>query len=370
MKLLKLLATLACSLPFASCGYSVYTVSICTTLVSRTPVGSIRTVHQSTSITQTVTAFSVKTPTSTIYPPNKTITASSTTVNTVTTTLANTIAPTTFTSTTTIISAVPYTPTVSATSTSTTTITTTQETVSTVLPSPGFTPIDANPGTSKRTAVPDPIPRYMKRQIVLPSYYPSAVVCATVFDTVFTKTSIVTARSTSTTTAPALTDTQVVAIHQTVTSTVLSPVQATSTYVATTTMLITSTYPAVTSSSTTTSTATFTVLVPTATTYAVCAPNNDATMINGGGIDSLTNTPANIKEIMESDPYTCCTYCATDPKCGGAAVAVGFLGAICTLYYPDTCDARVSIGNYASTGATLIQFTGVFNGNCGQFTPG
>ena len=74
-------------------------------------------------------------------------------------------------------------------------------------------------------------------------------------------------------------------------------------------------------------------------------------------IDTLTNTPATSKDIQETDPYTCCTYCITDPACGAGTLAVGFGQAICTLYYPTTCDGTLGIGNYANTNLYLA-YTG------------
>jgi len=138
----------------------------------------------------------------------------------------------------------------------------------------------------------------------------------------------------------------------------------------TTTSTVTSSPPA----TTTTSTATATLLVPTATSYAACAPNNQAGTVNGEGIsifgDSSSGNADAILTTGDADAYNCCVSCITNPFCQ----AYGFLGLApsgqqCYIFSNAACSAEGQYqfqdypdGPYPDSGYVIG------NGNCGFFT--
>lgn len=224
-KLISLFATLAFWLTPA---WSDKTVSaeVCETQYGSSSIKSAGTTTLSTTIHQTVGCVGTITPTYTVQPTPKTITAATTVYVTETTTLPNTKVST-LTSTKTVQSTVSVTNTITSTALTTgvaSTITAPQSTI-TIPTSSGFIPansvLNAVPTSDpEKRQLSDQRPNIEKRNSSPSSGYPATVTCGLLVDIIATNSKTFTASKTSTVTAKTSTVTKVATTTSTLTSTV------------------------------------------------------------------------------------------------------------------------------------------------------
>ena len=187
---------------------------------------SVGTTTESATIYQTVGCVGTITPTYTVQPTPKTITATSTVYVTKTTTLPNTKVST-LTNTKTVQSTVSVTNTITSTVSTTaqpSTITAPQSTT-TIPTSAGFTPansvLNAGPTTAmEKRQLSDDRLDIEKRNASPSSGYPATVTCGLLVDIIATNSKTVTASKTITVTAKTSTVTKVATATSTLTSTV------------------------------------------------------------------------------------------------------------------------------------------------------
>ncbi|KAL8642900.1 MAG: hypothetical protein Q9226_008454 [Calogaya cf. arnoldii] len=270
-----------------------------------------------TTLRQTLGCVATVTPTTTVRPAPKTVTATSVVLVIKTTTLPNTKIAT-LTSTTTIQPTVAVTNTVTITvvdpSTVGVTITATGPTT-TIPASAGFIPASSAPNLRKRESparanlLAGNRPELAPRAMTTP--YPTTVSCGVLVKIIATEQKTVTGTKTATVTASPSTVTKVIPVTYSVTKTVC-PAGASTTITVTTTLApITSIVP-VTTTTTTTATLTFTIQEPESTYYAACGPENLLTNdpLEGG---NLTQADAEVSgwtmtSVAES-AYDCCAQC-------------------------------------------------------------
>ena len=222
LKLLSVFATLAFWLTPAWSDKTV-SVEVCETKYGASSLKSVGTTTLRTTIHQTVGCVGTITPTYTVQPTPKTITAATTVYVTKTTTLPNTKVST-LTSTKTVQSTVSVTNTITSTVSTTadpSTVTAPQST-NTIPTSPGFIPANSvlNSGPVQKRQLSDERPDKEKRIVAPSSGYPATVTCGLLVDIIATNSKIVTATKTSTVTAKTSTVTTVATTTSTLTSTV------------------------------------------------------------------------------------------------------------------------------------------------------
>ncbi|KAL8791680.1 MAG: hypothetical protein Q9195_005763 [Heterodermia aff. obscurata] len=389
-KLISVFATLAFWLTPAWSDKTL-SVEVCETKYGASSVNPLGTTTLRTTIHQTVGCVGTVTPTYTVQPTPKTVTAATTVYVTKTTTLPNTKIST-LTSTNTVQSTVSVTNTITSTVSTTAaavTITAPQST-NTISTSPGFIPANSvlNSGPpvqdpEEKRQLRDHKPDIEKRVISTASGYPATVTCGLLVDIIATNSKIVTATKTSTVTAKTSTVTKIATTTSTLTSTVCPAGASTTVTVTTTLAPVTSSF---TTSTTTTSTVAITVTAqqPDATFYAACAADNLVSEIYDSAIDSGQNGNITLAMVdyyskvgnsylpdqtisIANNAYDCCVQCITDDNCGGGYFATDGTNQ-CVISHPtDDCDpSNIGVNVFTGEGGDPNTPLTAFDGNCGH----
>ncbi|KAL8820349.1 MAG: hypothetical protein Q9191_007535 [Dirinaria sp. TL-2023a] len=374
-----------------------YTVEVCATRYATTPVKSVGTTTEYTTIHQTVQCVEKVIPTSTVTPKPTTTTATITAYKTVTKTLTNVQ---TLSSTQTVINPVTITTptTVTAFATSTVNVTVTPTSTVTVPTSDGFIYASSAPDIAASTEhTYDPFNADNKKRAAKTAHradvlagnrpvprnpngngggspttksYEASVTCGVLVDEITTNHKTITATQTATVTGKPSVVPQTSTVTSTVTSTIVQGGAAT-TIVTTTTLSPTVTVPlTITVTSTGTITATATARGPTF--YAACNSQNLVNNIpNAGG--AINDNGLAVDDInwdgvygTADSAYDCCVQCITSDNCGG-----GFFYSntgVCVNTQPfSTCDPtqREVQLNYVSGPQDEAGDITIFDGNCG-----
>ncbi|KAK3646348.1 hypothetical protein LTR56_003108 [Elasticomyces elasticus] len=204
----------------------------------------------------------------------------------------------------------------------------------------------------------------------LPAFWPKSVVCVQLVIAFSTKIISKTAK-TATSTLPVYTYSVTKVSVTTLTSTVI-PTDASTTV----TVLSTSTsvlMPAPTLTLSETSTAVQTVVVPSATIYAACSPDNLAGTVDGQGVNDFTKGSASLAWTDDNTSYDCCVSCINNPSCASTAFFPTWSpGFRCMASLQSSCSAAGQYQYTALLNPNPILPPGsgwyIGNGNCGSFT--
>ncbi|KAG9522766.1 hypothetical protein KCU93_g6916, partial [Aureobasidium melanogenum] len=314
--------------------------------------------------------------------PSTTLTPQATTTTTTTTFTATTTASVvtdTFSTTTTIIVSTTEIDTITISQTETDTVTSTAATTSTVPIPNGFIFPTPTAGGKKRGLSPavQAIDMVKKSSGTLEardaaamslrckgakSKYPYKVACTQIVESIKPITFTLTAKQTTTITAPVPTST--ITASTTITTTIYEPdASVTSTFSETDT--VTSTVLATeTQSQTVTSTVTY---QPTSTYYAQCGAQNQVSTDLSGSLLTLVTDSGTANQVFYTvDAYSCCAACATTANCAGSNWIPSLGSENCELNIFNSCPANQGqlADEYGTSSAVPVTLS---NGNCGYF---